>query len=256
MENKIKNEYDLSLPTEKSKPETDLSKYTILLYGQEKIGKTSFCAQFPKPIVLFFEPGGKDLSIYKKEIQDWEHLRGLVKKIKNDTTFQNVIFDTTDVAYNMCEKWTCAAQGIQDPGDGDYGSGWRAIRKEFTRVVLELTKCGKGVIFTSHATEKTVKTRFGDFDRTVPTMSKQAREIIEPLVDIWVYYQYTDQKGNREFVIRGNQEISAGTRTKNHFLGINRIPAGASEEEAYKNFMDAFNNKLQPTKPTFFKLKK
>lgn len=257
MKSKIKEGkvYDFDLPKERSTPEKDLSKYTILLYGQEKVGKTSFCAQFPKPIILLFEPGGKDLEIYKKEVQDWEHFRGILKQIKKDDTFKNVVFDTTDIAHNMCEKWACDKEGISDPADGNYGSGWRAIRKEFTRAILDLTKCGKGVIFTSHATEKTVKTRFGEFDRTVPTMSKQAREIIEPLVDVWVYYRYTNEQGDREFVIRGNQEISAGTRTKNHFKGIKRIPAGKSEEEAYQNFMDAFNNKLPQTSKGFFKLK-
>ena len=49
----------IKLPTKKSKIESDLSKYSILLYGKIKIGKTSLAAQFPDALFLMTEPGGK-----------------------------------------------------------------------------------------------------------------------------------------------------------------------------------------------------
>jgi hypothetical protein len=254
----LKIKQPLALPTKKSTPASELSAYSILLYGQEKIGKTSFASQFPKPIFLLFEPGGKSLEIYKEDVKDWTHFRRLLTAIENDKFFENVIFDTADVAYTMADRWVCEANGISDLEDLGHGKGWRKVRIEFHSCVNRLLKSGKGVLFTSHATEKSFKTRDGDeVDRTVPTMSKQARDILEPIVDIWAYYRYAGK--GREFVVRGNEEISAGTRTKGHFLGIDRIPAGNSEEEAYANFVAAFNNQLgAPAKKTGFnwKLKK
>lgn len=242
-------ELDFSLPTERSVPKKKLSDYIILLYGQEKIGKTSWCAQFPKALVLLFEPGGKDLSIYEKNILNWAHFKGVLKRIEKDDSFHNVAFDTADVAYLMCEEKKCDDLGISDPSEEGYGKGWREIKKEFYRSILRLTKAGKGVIFTSHATEKQVKTMDGEVDRIVPTMSKQAREILEPLVDIWVYYRYRKTtSGEREFVIRGSDSISAGTRTENHFKGLSRIPAGKTAKEAYDNFVAAFENRLEVPK--------
>lgn len=246
----MQNRSDATLPKVKSKPEEDLAKYITLLYGQEKIGKTTFCAQFKDALFLFFEPGGKDLSLMKMDIVDWEHFRDVLKNIEKDDRFKNVIFDTVDVGINMCEKWACQQEGISDPSQGEYGSGWRAIRREFNNAILRLTKTGKGVFFTSHATEKTYKTRDGkEVDRIVPTMNKQAREIIEPLVDIWAYYRYTDDKGNREILLRGNEEVSAGTRTENHFIGFNAVPAGKTPKQAYENFIAAFENRLPGSVP-------
>lgn len=246
------------LPTTRSKPETDLSAYSILLYGQEKIGKTSFTAQFPKPLHLMFEPGGKSLELYKEDIKDWTHFRKVIPEIEKDKTFKNIVFDTADVAYVMAERWVCEANGVSDLEDMEYGKGWRKIRLEFHTCVRRLLKTGKGVIFTSHVSEKQFKRRGGEStDRIVPSMSKQAREILEPIVDIWCYYRY-NINGGREFIIRGNEEISAGTRTKNHFVDIDRIPAGTTEEEAYKNFLAAFNNELnleQQVKKFKFKFK-
>src|ERR1044071_8279298 len=247
------------LPTEKSKPETSLSKYSILLYGQEKIGKTSFASNFPKPIFLLFEPGAKDLEIYKEDIKDWNHFRRILKDLEVDKSFQNVIFDTADVAYNMIERYVCEANGVSDPNDMEYGKGWRKIRQEITQSLTRLLKTGKGVLFTSHSTEKEFKRRDGaSTDRIVPTMSKQMREILEPIVDIWCYYRYT-KTGGREFVIRGNEELAAGHRLENHFLGIKTIPGGRSEEEAYNNFLQGFNNNMnsiEKDKPLLFKIKR
>lgn len=246
----------IALPTQRSKPETKLSAYSILLYGQEKIGKTSFTAQFPKPLHLMFEPGGKSLELYKEDIKDWAHFRKLLPAIEHDKTFENVVVDTADVAYIMNERWVCEANGVTDIQDMEFGKGWRKNALEFHTCVRRLIKTGKGVIFTSHVSEKQFKRRGGEStDRIVPSMSKQAREILEPIVDIWTYYRYTPG-GGREFVIRGDEEISAGVRTKGHFVGIDKIPAGRSEEEAYHNFLNAFNNRLTGTGMVDPKLKK
>ena len=70
------------------------------------------------------------------------------------------------------------------------------------------------------------------------------------IVDVVAYYQYI---GNERYLtIRGDEEVTAGTRTKNHFLTpsgepIFRIPMGKSEEEAFKNLENAFNNKQTET---------
>lgn len=43
----------LSLPTQRTKPITDLGKQTILLYSAPKLGKSTFASRFPEAI--FFE---------------------------------------------------------------------------------------------------------------------------------------------------------------------------------------------------------
>lgn len=243
----------------KSIPEEDLAKYSILLYGQEKIGKTTFAAQFSRPYFFLFEPGGKALSLNKSDIQDWGHFRYLLKQMERDTKFDNVIFDTADVAVFMCERYVCETNGVSDLTDMDFGKGWRALRSEFSAGITRLIKSGKGVLFTSHSTEKEYKTKDGKkITRIFPTMSRQAREILEPIVDIWAYYRYY---GNgREILIQGDEEVAAGHRTEKHFQGISSIPAGRTPAEAYKNFLAAFENRLgsgtkEEAKPKVLKFK-
>lgn len=231
------------LSYQKSEPVKKLSDYSILLYGQEKIGKTTFASEFPNPYFFMFEPGGKDLSIHKSDIKDWGHFRHLLKQIEADKKFDNVVFDTADVSSVMCDRYICEVNGISDVDEMDFGKGWRKLRLEFSTCVQRLLRSGKGVLFISHATEKEFKTKSGaKITRIIPTMSKQAREILEPLVDIWAYYRYNGK--GREIVLQGDEEVAAGHRTRNHFAGVTVVPAGKNEAEAYQNFVAAFENRL------------
>lgn len=235
---------DYLLPTEKTQPSKDLSDYSILLYGEEKIGKTTFASQFPDAIFLMCEPGSKALSIYSRPVNSWADLKGYLKVLAKDKKFKTIVIDTVDVAANMCEKYCAAKLGVEDIQDAEYGKGWRKLKAELSQWLTFAGNMGKGIIYISHSTEKEIKNRSGGSrHRVVPTMDKRASEIMEAYVDIWAYYKY-ESDGSRTLLIKGTEEVAAGTRTKKNFLGISEIPGGKSEEETYKNFVDAFHNRL------------
>jgi GTPase SAR1 family protein len=237
----------LSLPTKLSLPREDLGDFSLLIYGLEKVGKTSFLAQFPEALFLMCEPGGRDLSIYQREVMDWRQFKGYIDLLeKNRSDFKTVVVDTADRCFKMCEDYMLRKLVIQHASDEDFGKGYSMIRDEFSAAIIRLLKLGRGVAFTSHALTREVKARSGvKYDRTMPTMSKQAREILEPIVDIWGYMEYNDQ-GDRVLRLRGDTQVAAGHRLQNHFHGVDAIPMGKSAEEAYRNFLTAFDNKLQP----------
>jgi len=235
----------LAFPAKKSAPRQDLGEFSILIFGREKIGKTSFAAEFDDALFLMCEPGGRDLEIFQKEVMDWKEFKGFVELLENDRErFKTVVVDTADRCFKMCEEYMLKKMVIQHASDEDFGKGWSMISDEFASVILRLLKVGRGVIFTSHAAEKEIKARDGrKYDRVVPTMSKQARQILEPIVDIWGYMEYDPQEG-RSLRLRGDSQVSCGHRLQNHFIGIESIPMGKTAKVAYNNFVRAFNNDL------------
>lgn len=241
---------EYSLPTEKSEPSKNLSDYSILLYGEEKIGKTTFAAQFPDAIFLMCEPGSKALSIYSRAVNNWADMKAYLKLIAKDKKFKTIVIDTVDVAYLLCEKYCAAKLGVEDINDAEYGKGWRKVKAEFKQWMTYAGNIGKGIVYISHSVEKEIKSRDGmSRHRVVPTMDRRASDIMEADVDIWAYYYY-DQEGNRFIQIRGTEEVACGVRTKHHFLQVKRkISGGESEEAAYRNFVDAFHNRLPEAKP-------
>jgi len=230
----------VKLPTKRTEIEKDLSKYTIFLYGREKIGKTSLAAQFPDALFLMLEPGGKSLEIYRIDINSWSEFLEAIKLLKASTQFKTIVIDTIDLAFKYCSDYMCKKLAIQHPSDEDWGKAWGMIRDEFALSMSSIGKLGRGIVFVSHADEKEIKRLKGEALQISPTLPKQGRKVIEPMVDIWGYYGY--DKDVRFLQIRGNEEINAGCRLTNNFIGFDKIPMGSSAAKAYRNFIDAFNN--------------
>lgn len=241
----------LKLPTAPSAPSTQLGDYSILLFGDKKIGKTTLASMFPNALFLMTEPGARSLAVYQIAIHDWTQIRDAVKLLRTDKQFQTVVLDTVDLAFKMAESYACSKLGISHPSEEDWGRGWSAVRDEFTKQMQLLLNLGKGVILISHATEREIKTRSGvKYDRIQPTMSNQARDIVEGLVDIWAYYTYVGDQ--RVLQIRGDEHITAGHRLQNNFQykgkEVREISMGSTAQEAYTNLTACFNNRYVPVK--------
>lgn len=245
----------LALPTRPKEPDTDLSHYTLLVYGREKIGKTTLFASFPEAVFFSTEPGTKGLRIFELNADDggvrnWDIFRQGVDLLEaNPGQFKNVIIDTVDRAYDMCLDWVCRTRGIEYPGTDangkeDYGKSWRAVKEEFTDQIHRILQTGRGVCFSSHANEVDIRSRNGEsYTRICPSMSGQARKVIEALVDLFFYAEYVrDIDGNtrRILICEGDETIWAGARATVTESFPRFLPL---EKNGYKVIRDAFLGK-------------
>ncbi len=227
----------------------------MLLYGREKIGKTTFFSQFPKTLFLTTEPGTKGLRVMEVSCSDWHTVEGAVKALltkEAQDTFEFVVFDTVDRAYDLCLDCVCSERGISYPSeDPDWGQTWREIKRRFASVIERLAHAGYGLGFTSHVREEVVKERSGrTYTRIYPSMSKQARTVVEALVDFFLYADYVkDTKGNtrRILVCEGDETIWAGSREVDGVSLPRFLPL--KKEGAYELMQKAFNGKVKGINP-------
>lgn len=231
-----------------TEPSGNLQDYSILLFGEKKIGKTKLSSLFPSTYFIETEAGTKGVSHRGDPCDSWKLFRKMLRLLKKDPS-RTIIVDTVDLAFKLCFDHVCARLGIEDPSEEEWGKGWRAIRDEFTEAMQELMAMGKGVILISHATEREIKRREGGkYHRIQPTMSGQARDICEAIVDIWAYFTY--EGSERVMIIRGDEHISAGHRLDERFQyqgkSIRQIYMSDDPKQGLQNFMDAFNNKYKP----------
>jgi len=173
------------LPTKKNTPIDDPLRYSILLYGPTKVGKTTFASHAPDAVFLATEPGTKALEVYSVPVESWATLLSALGELAaGKHPFKTVVIDTIDNAYQFCQEHVCRENGWAHPSDGPYGKGFSAVAGEFKRVLLKLANLPYGIILISHSQDKEVETRIGKYSKTTTTLPESARKIVMGLMDL------------------------------------------------------------------------
>jgi len=108
---------------------TDLSGYITLIYGPPKIGKSTFGARMPKPLLLAFERGYNAIpGVIAQDITSWGEMKQVMRELKKpevQENFKSIVVDTIDIAADFAQKYVCNQLGIENIGDGGWTTnGW------------------------------------------------------------------------------------------------------------------------------------
>ena len=230
----------IELPTEKSTPSKKLSDYTMLIYGEPKVGKTTFASEFPNALFLLTTPAPEALPIYKIPILSWrDFIDALLELRKGDHDFDTVVVDTTDVLFDYCREHVTKKLGIDHPSDLDFGKGWEALRNEFQKNLARLCSLPTGTLFISHSDLKEIETHVGTRSKYVPTLTGQARKVVNKLTSFILYFRiaHTEDEGEvREVRTRPGTLWEAGIRTEKNAQLPDPLPMN------YDLFVEAFKD--------------
>lgn len=202
----------------------DLKGKYILIYGQPKIGKTTLAAQFPKNLLLAFEPGYNGLdNAMVQPITKWSEFKQVLRQLAQEEVknkFDTITIDTADIAWDYCEKFICSSNVNENTGEtpktlGDipWGKGFDLCKKEFDNALRQIAMLGYGLVLISHEQLKNVKTESGEeYQKFMPTLPDRPKLIANRLVDIIAYLRLSTADGKRYIYTRGNERFEAGSR--------------------------------------------
>ena len=218
----------------------DLRSKYLLLAGAPKIGKTEFCTMAPDALVLAFEIGtnARPGAMIQK-IDTWSTFKLVLRQLEKPEAkakFSTICIDTVAIAYDLCEQFICAQNGVQKIGDIPYGGGYAALSKEFDSSLRKITMMGYGLIMTCHLKESSDEN--GEITGYKPDLNNRCLKIVNGLVDIiGVITQTWDENGesHRWIQTRSTPTIVAGSRYK--YLAP-RIPFG------YNEFLEALSQAI------------
>lgn len=205
----------MELPKQKSKPVNDLKKYIIQIYGEPKVGKSTFASKFPNALFIATEPGHKFLSVFggDKIHQTWDDIRDTVRRLcAENHQFETVIIDTTDNAIKMCKRYIKKREGIKHESDLQWGKGWSFVKEEFESVVGALANRGFGLVFISHIKETTRTHRGVDRSFIDNSLDNAGKLFINGLSD-FIFYAFMDDDQNRLLRTKANLNVNAGDRS-------------------------------------------
>lgn len=195
----------------------DLSGYITFIYGPPKVGKTTLAAQMPGALLLAFEKGYSALpGVMAQDVTTWGEMKQVYRELKKpevQKTFKTIVVDTVDIAADLCQKYICNQLGIDNMGDGGWGTNsWSKYKKEFEDVFRGLTMMGYAVVFISHSKTGVDKDQNGkEYGYTKPTTQSSALQIIENMTDLYAYARsYVDANGEEKRVLTLRSPAGSG----------------------------------------------
>lgn len=128
----------------------------VVIYGPEGIGKSTFAAQFPRPLFIDTEGSTSHLEVDRlPRPTSWQMLKQYIKDLKGDTMgYHTLVIDTADWAERLCEEAICQSNGKVGIEDFGYGKGYTYVKEEFGRLLdslSDLIDAGMNVVLTAHS---------------------------------------------------------------------------------------------------------
>lgn len=197
-----------------------------MFYGLPGIGKTSLGAMFPNSLIVGFEMGSNALNnvfvAQTKTWSDWKsYVSQLTRKKELQGKYDTIVIDTVDSAWDLCSKYICAQNGIENLRDLPWGQGYDLAKKEFQQGFRDLTFSGYGIVFISHSIEKTLTDERGkEYVQIQPALPSRPYDIVNKMVDIIGYIrevqdpELEDGKMERYIFFRGDKRFFAKSRFK------------------------------------------
>jgi AAA domain len=167
-----------------------------LLYGQPGIGKSTFAASLPKPIVIATERLDQ-INVPKLPVpRDFKGLYDQIDALdKEQHEYESIVLDTVDAAELLVWQRVCSEGKVKSIEEfaGGWGKGYTRARELWTGLLSKLSDMSEryNVLLTAHAHVKT----FADpslstpYDRWVMKIHDKSAEIIRQMVDLILFVQ-------------------------------------------------------------------
>lgn len=193
----------------------------VVIYGPEGIGKSTFAAQFPKP--LFIDTEGSTTNMDVSRMDKPSSFTMIMQQIKyirdNPSLCDTLVIDTADWAEQLCITEFCAKKQISGIEDIGYGKGYVYIAEDFGKMLnlLEEVKLkGINIVVTAHAQMRKFEQpdELGAYDRWELKLQKKTAPLLKEWADIVLFANYKTMVVNvdNQGAAKGKNKAQGGKR--------------------------------------------
>jgi hypothetical protein len=127
----------------------------VCAYGPEGVGKSSFAANFPRPVFIDTEGSTTEMDVSRlPKPSSWEMLKQQVKWVWQSGQYGTLIIDTIDWAEMLCVDSVCATHNKNGIEDFGYGKGYIFVAEEmgrFLNLLSDVVEAGIHVVLIAHS---------------------------------------------------------------------------------------------------------
>lgn len=163
-----------------------------MIYGVESVGKSTFAAQFPKPLFFDIEGGTAHLDVDRVAVDSWKHLGECISEVMT-TEYKTVVIDSADWAERLAVEDLLATNKKQSVEDFGFGKGWVMAAEKVSRLLSSLDRlidAGKNVVIIAHSKVQRVEPPdiLAAYDRYELKLSKQSSPLVKEWADeLWFF---------------------------------------------------------------------
>lgn len=169
----------------------------VVIYGPEGIGKSSFAACFPDPVIIDTEGGTAHMDVRRiDKPETWEELLSIVKEVSETPGIcKTLVIDTADWAEQLIITYLCAKYKQSSIETFGYGRGYTYMAEEFMRflrVCDQVVASGIHMVITAHAKMRKFEQpdEMGAYDRWEMKLSRQTAPLLKEWCDMLLFCNY------------------------------------------------------------------
>lgn len=157
--------------------EMSLKNFKMLIYGEPYVGKTTFAATFPKPLIISTDGNIKGLYNVNKDLQaivihdyneyqtttgikmkkdGWTAFKEIVDAIVDSPDYETIVVDLFKDIYDYATNFVKKKLGIEHESEDRRFRVWKMYDDEVLPVLRKLMTSDKNVILITHDKEREV----------------------------------------------------------------------------------------------------
>lgn len=229
--------------------------YRLILWGVAGVGKTTFAAHAPNPIVLCAEQGAEEMDVARTPLlETWEQLGDVLAVLREpEHEYKTLVVDSTTSLERLLHEYLCRTNGWRSMDELAFGKCHDAAIKEWRALIQSMDFLRRSrqmnIILIGHSSTKPFKNPEGeDFDRYELCLNKKAAEELTNWCDAILFARYELFTAENKKRIRG---VSTGARIIHTqwnaaFTAKNRYSLPETLPLVYEEFAKAMDGAYSP----------
>lgn len=178
---------------------------TVVAYGPEGVGKSTFAADAPNPVFLCSEKGTHEMDVTRfpepLNLKDFYDALTFLRRQEHD--FQTLVLDTLDWLEPIVHAVVCQRFKVRSIGEVDHGKGYSETVNEFRRILKAFEDLrearGMNIVILGHAHVVEFKNpESDDYQRYELSVHRKVAALVKQWADAVLFMNYeTTLKKNK-----------------------------------------------------------
>lgn len=222
-----------------------------MILGVNGIGKTTFMADWPKPLIIDLEFGSSHINVPRLDgVFTVAQFRETIKELQESNhDYQSIGIDTLDALEKMIFGEVCVAQKVNSIEDVGYGKGFTMAGEIMSELMMDLIKLNNRGVTINIACHVGVKphndpTLPQAYDRWTPRVCRQVAAPVKDLCDniFFASFKTVVVKENNKPRAFGDGERVLWTQWRPSHDGKNRLGLPFELPFSYSALKSAIDN--------------